>query len=72
METWCDRMMGDWREEIRSISPYHNLKPGMPPIFGEERADAFSRVSGSNRDSCQISARMEIIRFLPAPQIPLL
>jgi acetyl esterase len=33
MEAWADRLMGDRREEIWSISPYHNLKPGMPPAI---------------------------------------
>ncbi len=39
MEAWVDRLLGDRREEIWSISPHHNLKPGLPPIIefhGEE------------------------------------
>lgn len=33
MEAWVDRLLGDRRQEIWSISPYHNLKPGMPPAL---------------------------------------
>jgi len=39
MEAWADRLLGERREEIWSISPYHNLKPGLPPTIafhGEE------------------------------------
>jgi len=39
MEAWADRLMGERREEIWSISPHHNLKPGLPPTIefhGEE------------------------------------
>ena len=31
MEAWADMLLGDKREQIWSISPYHNLKPGLPP-----------------------------------------
>ena len=33
MEAWIDYIMSDRRDQIWSISPYHNLKPGMPPIL---------------------------------------
>lgn len=39
MEAWVDMLLGDRREEIWSISPYHNLKKPMPPVIafrGEE------------------------------------
>jgi acetyl esterase/lipase len=39
VEAWLDLLMGDRRGEIWSISPYHNLKAGMPPAIafhGEE------------------------------------
>jgi acetyl esterase len=39
LEAWADRLMGDRRAEIWSISPHHNLKPGLPPAIefhGEE------------------------------------
>ncbi|MCK4748342.1 MAG: alpha/beta hydrolase [Bacteroidales bacterium] len=39
MEAWVDRLMGNRRNEIWSISPHHNLKSGLPPIIafhGEE------------------------------------
>ena len=39
LEAWADRLMGERREEIWSISPHHNLKPGLPPTIefhGEE------------------------------------
>jgi acetyl esterase/lipase len=33
MEAWIDMIMGERRNEIWSVSPYHNLKEGMPPII---------------------------------------
>jgi len=33
MEAWVDRLLGDRRQEIWSISPYHHLKPNMPPAI---------------------------------------
>jgi acetyl esterase/lipase len=39
LEAWADRLMGDRREEIWSISPHHNLRAGLPPTIefhGEE------------------------------------
>jgi len=39
VEAWADRLLGDRRNEIWSISPYHNLKAGLPPAIefhGEE------------------------------------
>jgi len=33
MEAWADRLMGDRRKEIWSISPFHNLKAGLPPAI---------------------------------------
>jgi dipeptidyl aminopeptidase/acylaminoacyl peptidase len=34
IEAWCENLMGNRRNEIWSISPFHNLKPGMPPTLG--------------------------------------
>lgn len=39
LEPWIDMLLGDRRNEIWSISPYHNLKKSMPPAIafhGEE------------------------------------
>ena len=33
LEAWADHLMGNRRKEIWSISPYHNLKPGLPPAI---------------------------------------
>lgn len=33
LEAWVDRILGERRNEIWSISPYHNLKAGMPPAI---------------------------------------
>ena len=33
MEAWIDMILGDRRDEIWSISPYHNLKSNLPPIL---------------------------------------
>ncbi|MFW6277215.1 MAG: alpha/beta hydrolase [Prolixibacteraceae bacterium] len=39
MEAWADMLLGDKREQIWSISPYHNLKPGLPPGIHFHGAD---------------------------------
>lgn len=39
LEAWADRLMGDRRGEIWSVSPHHNLRAGLPPTIefhGEE------------------------------------
>jgi len=33
IEAWADWLMGEHRKEIWSVSPYHNLKPGLPPAI---------------------------------------
>lgn len=33
LEAWVDRLLGNRRNEIWSISPHHNLKSGLPPII---------------------------------------
>ena len=33
MEAWADWLMGERRKEIWSVSPYHNLRSGMPPAI---------------------------------------
>ena len=33
MEAWVDRLLGERRDEIWSISPFHNLKSGLPPAI---------------------------------------
>jgi acetyl esterase/lipase len=33
LEAWADRLMGERRKEIWSVSPHHNLRPGLPPII---------------------------------------
>jgi acetyl esterase len=33
MEAWTDMLLADRRKEIWSISPYHNLRKGMPPAI---------------------------------------
>ena len=43
MEAWIDMLLGDRREEIWSISPFHNLKKGMPPVI-EFRGDEDDQV----------------------------
>lgn len=34
IEAWCDNLLGNRHNEIWSISPFHNLKSGMPPTLG--------------------------------------
>ena len=43
MEAWIDMLLGKRREEIWSISPYHNLKKNMPPVI-EFRGDEDDQV----------------------------
>ena len=43
MEAWVDMLFGDRRNEIWSISPYHNLKKPMPPVI-EFRGDEDDQV----------------------------
>lgn len=33
MEAWADWLMGERRKDIWSVSPYHNLRPGLPPAI---------------------------------------
>ena len=33
VEGWCDRLLADRRDKIWSISPAHNMKPGLPPMI---------------------------------------
>jgi acetyl esterase len=33
VEGWCDRLLGDRREKIWSISPAHHIKGGLPPMI---------------------------------------
>jgi acetyl esterase len=32
VEGWCDRLLGDRRNKIWSISPAHNIRTGLPPM----------------------------------------
>jgi acetyl esterase/lipase len=33
IEAWCEWLLGERRSEIWTISPYHNLRPGLPPAI---------------------------------------
>jgi len=33
IEAWADWLMGERRNEIWSVSPYHSLRPGLPPAI---------------------------------------
>ena len=33
VEGWCDRLLGDRRSKIWSISPAHNIRKGLPPMI---------------------------------------
>jgi acetyl esterase len=33
VEGWCDRLLADRRTKIWSISPAHNVRSGLPPMF---------------------------------------
>lgn len=33
IEAWADRLLGDKRDQIHAISPYHNIKSGLPPTI---------------------------------------
>lgn len=49
MEAWVDMLLGDRRNEIWSISPYHNLKKVMPPVIafrGDEDDQVLPYIAG--------------------------
>lgn len=49
MEAWVDMLLGKRREEIWSISPYHNLKKNMPPVIafrGDEDDQVLPYIAG--------------------------
>jgi len=33
VEGWCDRLLAERRNKIWSISPFHNIKGGLPPMI---------------------------------------
>jgi acetyl esterase/lipase len=39
IEGWCDYLLADRRKQIWSISPAHNVKPGMPPAIAFHGTD---------------------------------
>lgn len=39
VEGWCDRLLGDRRNKIWSISPAHHMKKGLPPMIEFHGAD---------------------------------
>jgi acetyl esterase len=49
LEPWIDMLLGERRNEIWSISPYHNLKKNMPPAIafsGEEDDQVLPYITG--------------------------
>jgi acetyl esterase len=49
MEPWIDMLLGDRRNEIWSISPYHNLRKNMPPTIafsGDEDDQVLPYITG--------------------------
>lgn len=49
MEPWIDMLLGDRRDEIWSISPYHNLRKNMPPAIafsGDEDDQVLPYITG--------------------------
>ena len=49
MEAWVDMLLGKRREEIWSISPYHNLKKNMPAVIafrGDEDDQVLPYIAG--------------------------
>lgn len=49
LEPWIDMLLGERRNEIWSISPYHNLKKPMPPVIafrGDQDDQVLPYISG--------------------------
>lgn len=67
LEVWCDLLMGKQREKIWSISPAHNIKPGLPPAIafhGEQDHTVFLWVvSYFQRDMQAAGNTFEIQKF---------
>jgi len=65
MEAWVDMLLGDRREEIWSISPYHNLKEGLPPTLGFHSRDdcivLFYSVSRFQRKMKELGNPFELV-----------
>ena len=55
LEAWADRLMGERRGEIWSISPHHNLRPGLPPISSVKRDIAAATSGGFGKEVAALS-----------------
>lgn len=64
---WCDYLMPDQREALWTISPYHNLKKGMPPVIAfhgkkDETADYWTVVI-FQRETKKLGNYFELISY---------
>ena len=67
VEAWADMIMDDRRDEIWSVSPYHNLKPGMPPVIAfhgtADRMVPYSVVKRFRDKTKNMGNQFELITF---------
>lgn len=67
IEAWADMLMGDRREEIWSVSPYHNLKAGMPSTLAfhgtADRMVPYWVVTRFRDKSIELGNDFELITF---------
>jgi acetyl esterase/lipase len=67
MEAWADRLLGDRRQEIWSISPYHNIKPNLPPVIqfhGKDDPTVYFWVVGLFKDKATAAGNyFELIAY---------
>lgn len=64
---WCDYMLGDRRNEIWSISPYHNLKKDLPPAIAfhgmDDNVVSFWTIKFFQRETQKLGNYFEIIPY---------
>jgi acetyl esterase len=64
---WCDILLGNKRDQIWSISPAHNLKPGLPPAIAfhgsADNVVDFWTVGFFARDMKQLGNSFELHRY---------
>lgn len=64
---WCDRMLGEKRNKIWSISPTHQLRPGLPPAIAfhgtADEQVAFWTVGFFARDTQALGNYFELHSF---------
>lgn len=67
IEAWADMLMGDRHEQIWSVSPFHNLKTGMPPAIAfhgtADRMVPYWVVTRFRDKTIELGNQFELITF---------